>query len=149
MPECIEGESPQDYFSRVLAQCSLESATTAENSSGDSAPTPFNLGQVQNDLAQAQADIVELQNSDAAQDTSIENLTENDATGVATYGLGDTSVNVSLPSGGGNWRVIGIVPLEQTLTSVFVNNVGANSFAINFGATAAAGSLNWHAKKIS
>ena len=146
MPECIEGESPQNYFERVLAQCSIESATSAENTSGDSAPTPFNLGQVQHDLDQAQEDINDLEDSDASQQTDIDRLKNNVAMGTSTFESGSTSVTVSLPSEG-SWRILGIVPLEEALKDVFVNNVGLTSFTINYTAATAAGAFSWLAMK--
>lgn len=61
LPECEDGETPQQYFARILAQTAIESATSAENTTGDSSPTPFNLGQVQLDVSNLQTDVDELQ----------------------------------------------------------------------------------------
>jgi len=148
MPDCMEGESAQDYFSRVLAQSAIESATTAENASGDSAPTPFNIGQVQSDVAQLQADVVELEDTVADHTTKINNFTDGYVTGVESFSTGATSVTPVFPSAG-IWRICGIVPLEQELTGLFVTNISESSFKINFGAVAANGSLHWAAKKES
>jgi hypothetical protein len=145
MPECVEGESAQDYFARVLAECSLESATTAENASGDSAPTPFNIGQLQSDIAQAQEDIETLQTSDTEQQASLDAIDGQIATGVGTYALGDTTVSIAFPSSG-TWRVF-VMALGQALTTPFVNNVSATTAVVNFGAAGAAGSFNWLAVK--
>jgi hypothetical protein len=148
MPDCLEGESAQDYFSRVLVQSAIESATTAENASGDSAPTPFNIGQVQSDLAQLQEDVAELEDSVADLTIKVNNLTDGDASGIETYVTGNTLVEVSLPSNG-NWRVLGVVANESALANIFVNSLSVASFVINFDAAVAEGSVTWHARKMS
>lgn len=144
MPECISGESPQDYFSRVLSQCALESATTAENASGDSAPTPFNIGQIQSDLAQAQTDIEALQTSDGEQQTSIDTLTAQIACGVQTYAISSTSAAVAFPSEG-TWKVV-VTPIGQTLAAMWIS-ISASSFTLNYTSAGAAGSFSWIAVK--
>jgi hypothetical protein len=148
MPECEAGETPQQYFARVLTQCSLESATTAENSSGDSSATPFNIGQIQHDLAQAQEDITALENSDTTQQASLDTLVGQVVGGTENYALAATSVIVNLPSTG-TWVIGGITPQEQAMTGVFVNQKTASGFKVNFDAAAAAGTFDWIAIKIS
>ncbi len=148
MPECVAGESPQDYFSRVLAEVAIESATTAENTSGDSAPTPFNLGQVQSDIEQAQQDITALQTSDTEQDTAIEDLTGGIATGITNYASADTTAVISFPEDG-VWRIGMIMPLEQEITGVFVTGISSSQATINFDSPGSAGSFHWTAFRVS
>lgn len=71
LPECEDGETPQQYFARILAQTAIESATSAENTTGDSSPTPFNLGQVQLDVSNLQTDVDELQTDMTSAQTTI------------------------------------------------------------------------------
>lgn len=144
MPACVEGETAQDYFARVLAQCQLESATSAENASGDSAPTPFNLGQVQQDVERNTADIDALETEVNGLQSEVEGLTGNIVAGSVSYGLGATASGGSLPSEG-TWKVF-ITPVGQALADLFVT-ASATSFAVTFGATAAAGSYNYLAVK--
>jgi len=71
LPECEDGETPQQYFARILAQTAIESATSAENTTGDSSPTPFNLGQVQLDVSNLQTDVGELQTDMSAVQSTV------------------------------------------------------------------------------
>lgn len=146
MPDCLAGESAQDYFSRVLSQCSLESATTSENNSGDSAPTPFNLGQIQADVARNAADIDTLETQVGELETSVTSLQGVVAAGSITYANGATSANGVFPSDGG-WRVV-VTPVGQALTGVYTT-VSTSSFTVTFAAAGAAGILHWIAYKVS
>lgn len=146
MPDCLAGESPQDYFARVLSQCSLESATSAENNSGDSAPTPFNIGQIQADVARNAADIDTLETQVGELETSVEALQGVVAAGSAAYASGATTLTVALPSDGG-WRVV-VTPVNQTLAGLYIT-VSSSSFTATFGAAGAAGVLHWMAYKVS
>lgn len=147
MPDCAAGESAQDYFARVLAQCSLESATSAENTSGDSTPTPFNLGQIQNDLARAQEDIDQLetdvgtlQTDVTTLQTTVGELNTQSAAGTANYLTSDTSVEVALP-GTGSWRAF-VMPINKALDGLYVT-MDVSSFTIHFDAAASDGSVYW------
>lgn len=142
MPECIAGETPQDYFSRVLTQCSLESATSAENNSGDSAPTPFNLGQVQADVARNTADINALEQSVGDIQTTLSSNEGRLASGSVSYALGATTAAGSFPAEG-SWKAF-FTPIGQKLDD-FHASVGNNSFTVTFAATAAAGTFDWFA----
>jgi hypothetical protein len=146
MPDCLAGESSQDYFSRALTQCSIESATTSENSSGDSAPTPFNLGQIQADVARNTADIDTLETQVGDLETSVTALQGVVAAGSATYASGATTVTAVLPSDGG-WRVV-VTPVNQTLDGLYIT-VSSSSFTATFTAAGAAGLLHWLAYKVS
>jgi hypothetical protein len=146
MPECISGESPQDYFSRVLSQCALESATSAENNSGDSAPTPFNLGQIQADIERNSADIDELETSVGTLQTDVSGLQAQFASGSVQYANGATSATAAFPDAGA-WRVF-ITPVAQALAGLYIT-VNDASFSANFSAAGAAGSFQWFAIKVS
>jgi hypothetical protein len=147
LPACVDGMSAQDYFSLVLSLCSLESATTAENASGDPAPTPFNLGQIQSDLAVAQEDIVALQNSDLNQQTAIDEMQGQFASGVGEFATGDTQTVIELPEDG-VWRVF-VQATNAELPGLFVDNVSATSATVHFTAATTAGNFFWFAIKVS
>jgi hypothetical protein len=145
MPECMAGESAQDYFSRILAQCALESATSAENTSGDSAPTPFNIGQIQADVARNTADIDVLETDVAGIQSTVDTLNGQLVTGIVQYSTGATSSVQALPEVA-TWRVF-VTPNGQPLVDLYVN-VTASSFTALYDATAAAGSFTYLAVKI-
>lgn len=115
LPECEDGETPQQYFARILAQTAIESATSAENTTGDSAPTPFNLGQVQLDVSNLQTDVDELQTDmtsaqatiaiHTAQITVLQTQEASVASGLEDIVLGTTTHTVYFPSSG-TWDVV-------------------------------------------
>jgi hypothetical protein len=142
MPDCLTGETPQDYFARVLTQCSLESATSAENASGDSAPTPFNIGQIQSDVARNTADIAELTTEVGDLTTKVDALEIKFASGTVSYGANSTQAAESLPSTG-TWRVM-LSPLGQALPGLYVV-VATSSFVAHFETIANAGSIAYFA----
>lgn len=145
MPDCLAGESPQDYFSRVLSQCSLESATSSENNSGDSAPTPFNLGQIQADVARNAADIDALETQVGELETSVSNLTGQVISGSVAFAEGATTATVPFPDSG-SWNV---VTTPSVALSGYYVTVSSLSFVATFSAAAAAGSIQWIAVRAS
>lgn len=146
MPDCLVGESPQDYFSRVLAQCGIESATSSENNSGDSAPTPFNIGQIQSDVARNAADIDTLEGQVGELETQVNDVAARIASGHVTYDEGDTEVNVGFPSSG-DWHAsvtpTGVVPSDVVMST------NQSGFTITFAAAASTGGFSWTAIKAS
>jgi len=147
MPECVEGMSPQDYFALVLAQSSLESATSAENNSGDSAPTPFNLGQIQNDISRNATDIDAVETDVSELDTRVDGIEGTFAGGLEFYSEADISAVVGLPSAG-NWSVA-ITPIGVVLVNMVIDALSQNSFTVSFDAAPSAGSFSWVAFKRS
>lgn len=115
LPECEDGETPQQYFARILAQTAIESATSAENTTGDSSPTSFNLGQVQLDVSNLQTDVGELQTdmtsaqatiaTHTAQITVLQTQEASVASGLEDIVLGTTIHTVYFPSSG-TWDVV-------------------------------------------
>jgi hypothetical protein len=146
MPQCLAGESPQDYFSRVLAQCALESATTSENNSGDSAPTPFNLGQIQADVARNTADIDTLETQVGDIQTTVDALDGKVVGGVVQFASGATTAVAAFPDSGA-WRVVA-TPVDVALTGFYIS-VNDLTFVATFAAAASAGSISWIAVKAS
>lgn len=148
LPECEDGETPQQYFARILAQTSIESATSAENTTGDSAPTPFNLGQVQLDVSNLQTDVDELQTDMTAAQTTISShtaqLIQLQAEEASIYSnvidlvTGSTSVLVTLPSSG-IWDIVAISGPIQYLAQLKVLEVLSSSFTLSWQPTANAG----------
>lgn len=150
LPECEDGETPQQYFARILAQTAIESATSAENTTGDSSPTPFNLGQVQLDVSNLQTDVDELQTDMTSVQTTIADhttqLIQLQAEEASVYSnvidlvTGSTSVLVNLPAAG-IWDIVAISGPIQYLAQLKVLEILASSFtlswqpAANLGAT--------------
>lgn len=145
MPVCLAGESPQDYFSRVITQCSLESATSSENNSGDSAPTPFNIGQIQADVARNAADIDTLETSVGDLETKVENLEEKVISGSVAFASGATSAAVPFPNSGA-WNVVTTPSVALAGYYVTVTDI---SWVATFTAAGAAGTIQWVAVKAS
>jgi hypothetical protein len=148
LPECEDGETPQQYFARILAQTAIESATSAENTTGDSSPTPFNLGQVQLDVSNLQTDVDELQTDMTAAQTTISShtaqLIQIQAQEASIYSnvidlvTGSTSVLVTLPSSG-IWDIVAISGPIQYLAQLKVLEVLSSSFTLSWLPTANAG----------
>ena len=148
LPECEDGETPQQYFARILAQTAIESATSAENTTGDSSPTPFNLGQVQLDVSNLQTDVDELQTDMTAAQTTISShtaqLIQIQAQEASIYSnvidlvTGSTSVLVTLPSSG-IWDIVAISGPIQYLAQLKVLEVLSSSFTLSWQPTANAG----------
>lgn len=149
MPECREGMSPQEYFALAFAQCSIESATSPENASGDSAPTPFNLGQVQQDIQRNTADIDALETDVGDLEVAVGNLNGRLASGVVPFDAGDMQVVVALPSSTvpGNWAV-SVTPMGgEGLGGLHISSLTPSGFTVTFDAAASSGSLSWVAIK--
>lgn len=146
MPACLAGEAPQDYFARVLAACQIESATTSENNSGDSAPTPFNLGQIQADVARNAADIDALETQVGDMQTTVDDLDGKVVGGVIQFASGATTAVGAFPESGA-WRVTA-TPVGVALAGFFIT-VNDLTFVATFTAAASAGSLSWNAVKVS
>ena len=146
MPECVSGETPQQYFARVLSLCQIESATTSENNSGDSAPTPFNLGQIQADVARNTEAIDALETQVGDLSTSVAAATDKVLSGTVTYPTGATTVSVAFPDSG-SWNVV-VTPAGQALSGLYLT-VSSTNFVATFSAAGAAGSLQWVAIKSS
>ncbi len=144
LPECVEGMSAQDYFALVLSQCSLESATSAENNSGDSAPTPFNIGQIQADVARNTASITTLSTEVAEVQEAVGDVQGTFTGGTKSYAIGATSVSLGFPTAG-EWHVA-IAPVGVAAASVVVA-INQSGFTITFTAAAAAGAFSWVAFK--
>lgn len=157
LPECEDGETPQQYFARILAQTAIESATSAENTTGDSAPTPFNLGQVQLDVSNLQTDVDALQDDmTSAQATIAQHTTQiaaleaeesSIASGVADLVMGSTQILVTLPSSG-VWDVVLTSGQVSHLNSLRVLELQANTFTAVWSPGAADGAtFFWIAHK--
>jgi hypothetical protein len=157
LPECEDGETPQQYFARILAQTAIESATSAENTSGDSAPTPFNLGQVQLDVSNLQTDVDELQTDmTSAQATIAQHTTQiaaieaeeaSIASGMADIPTGVLQVTVPLPSAG-VWDVVLTAGQVSHLNNLQVSELQADSFTAKWTTQSVAGAtLFWIAHK--
>ena len=157
LPECEDGETPQQYFARILAQTAIESATSAENTTGDSAPTPFNLGQVQLDVSNLQTDVDELQTDmTAAQTTLAQHTAEitvlqteeaSIASGLEDIVLSATQQTVYYPSAG-TWDVVLISGALDVLGDLHVLENYLDRFVAKWTGGAAAGAtLYWIAHK--
>ena len=146
MPACVPGEAAQDYFARVLPQCGIESATTSENNSGDSAPTPFNLGQVQQDMARNAEDIDALTKQVNDMQTTVDDLDGKVAGGVVQFASGATNVVGAFPESGA-WRVTA-TPVGVALTGFYIT-VNDLTFVATFSAAASAGAISWNAVRVS
>jgi len=157
LPECEDGETPQQYFARILAQTAIESATSAENTTGDSAPTPFNLGQVQLDVSNLQTDVDELQTDmTSAQATIAQHTTQIVAleieaaslvSGTAALVTGTTQTIVMLPSSG-VWDVVLTSGQISHLNGLRVLELQEDRFtAIWTGGAADGASFFWIAHK--
>jgi len=152
LPECEDGETPQQYFARILAQTAIESATSAENTSGDSAPTPFNLGQVQLDVSNLQTDVDELQTDMTSAQATISTHTSQIATlqaevisvhsDMVDIPTGATSVTVLLPDSG-TWSVVGM-PGTQVLGQLRISEVTINSFTATWQSAVTAGATFYY-----
>jgi hypothetical protein len=157
LPECEDGETPQQYFARILAQTAIESATSAENTTGDSSPTPFNLGQVQLDVSNLQTDVGELQTDmTAAQTTLAQHTTEitalqseefSIASGLEELVTSSLTHTVYYPSSG-TWDVVLSSGALDVLSDLQVFENYADRFVAKWTGTAAAGAtLYWIAHK--
>ena len=157
LPECEDGETPQQYFARILAQTAIESATSAENTTGDSAPTPFNLGQVQLDVSNLQTDVGELQTDmTAAQATIAQHTMEITAlqseeaaiaSGLAELVTSSLTHTVYYPTAG-TWDVVLSSGALDVLGDLQVFENYADRFVAKWTGTAAAGAtLYWIAHK--
>ena len=148
LPECEDGETPQQYFARILAQTAIESATSAENTTGDSSPTPFNLGQVQLDVSNLQTDVDALQDDmtsaqatiagHTAQLIQIQAQEASIYSNVIDLATGATSVLVTLPSSG-IWDIVAISGPVQYLAQLKVLEILASSFTLSWQPAANAG----------
>ena len=148
LPECEDGETPQQYFARILAQTAIESATSAENTTGDSAPTPFNLGQVQLDVSNLQTDVDALQDDmTSAQATIAQHTTQIAAleleessivSGVIDVPAGLTTISQVLPSAG-VWDVVAISGPLYHFNSLKVLETLASSFTMGWTSNSTAG----------
>ena len=157
LPECEDGETPQQYFARILAQTAIESATSAENTTGDSSPTPFNLGQVQLDVSNLQTDVGELQTdmtsvqSTLAQHTAEITVLQTEETSIAS-GLEELVTSslthtVYYPTAG-TWDVILSSGSLDVLGDLQVFENYSDRFVAKWTGTAAAGAtLYWIAHK--
>ena len=157
LPECEDGETPQQYFARILAQTAIESATSAENTTGDSSPTPFNLGQVQLDVSNLQTDVDELQTDMTSAQATIANhtaqLTQIQAEEASIQSnfvdipTGSTTIVVPLPSAG-IWDVVAIGGPVQHLNSLHISEILSSSFTAKWtGSSSAGASLIYIAHK--
>lgn len=103
----LAGETFTEASLRLLSQCRIGSATSAENDSGPSAPTAENIGQLQNDVAAIDNRVKTLEGQqDTLTDlgervTTLEKV--KDVYGVLS-GLTGTSGTVTLPNTG-TWIV--------------------------------------------
>ncbi len=148
LPECEDGETPQQYFARILAQTAIESATSAENTTGDSSPTPFNLGQVQLDVSNLQTDVDELQTDMTSAQTTIAQHTTQIAaleaeestliSGVIDVPTGVSLVLQTLPSTG-VWDVVAISGPIYHFSSLKVLEILASSFTLGWTGNSVAG----------
>ena len=118
----------------------------AENNSGDSAPTPFNLGQIQADIARNTEDITGLETDVSQLQTDVSSIQNNLASGVVQYANGATTFTAAFPDDGA-WRVF-VTPIGQALTGLYVT-VSSSSFVATFSAAGAAVSAQWLAIKVS
>jgi hypothetical protein len=157
LPECEDGETPQQYFARILAQTAIESATSAENTTGDSAPTPFNLGQVQLDVSNLQTDVDELQTDmTSAQATIAQHTTQiaalqteesSIASGMVDIPTGASQATVSLPSAG-VWDVVLTAGQVAHLGNLQVLELQADNFTAKWTSNNIAGcTFFWIAHK--
>ena len=148
LPECEDGETPQQYFARILAQTAIESATSAENTTGDSSPTPFNLGQVQLDVSNLQTDVDELQTDMSAVQSTVAGHTAqliqiqaNEASiysGIVDVPAATTEILVTLPSSG-IWDVVAISGPVYAFSNLKVLEVMASSFKLTWTGNPSAG----------
>jgi len=157
LPECEDGETPQQYFARILAQTAIESATSAENTSGDSAPTPFNLGQVQLDVSNLQTDVDELQTDMTSAQTTIAQHTAQIAaieaeeasivSGLVDIPTSSTTIIVTLPALG-VWDVVLTAGPLDVLDKLHVYELFADKFTAKWQTASAVGAtLFWIAHK--
>jgi len=157
LPECEDGETPQQYFARILAQTAIESATSAENTTGDSSPTPFNLGQVQLDVSNLQTDVDELQTDMTAAQTTITQHTAaitvlqteeaSIASGLEELVTSSLTHTVYYPSSG-TWDVVLTSGALDVLSDLQVFENYADRFVAKWTGTAAAGAtMYWIAHK--
>ena len=141
LPECEDGETPQQYFARILAQTAIESATSAENTTGDSSPTPFNLGQVQLDVSNLQTDVDELQTDMTSAQTTIATHTAQIIelqveetsiySGVVDVPAAATEISVALPTSG-LWDVVAISGPVYAFSNLKVLEILASSFKLTW-----------------
>jgi hypothetical protein len=157
LPECEDGETPQQYFARILAQTAIESATSAENTTGDSSPTPFNLGQVQLDVSNLQTDVDELQTDMTSAQTTIAQHTAeitvlqtqeaSIASGLEDIVLSATQQTVYYPASG-TWDVVLISGALDVLGDLHVLENYSDRFVAKWTGGAAAGAtMYWIAHK--
>ena len=148
LPECEDGETPQQYFARILAQTAIESATSAENTTGDSSPTPFNLGQVQLDVSNLQTDVDALQDDMSAaqstiathttQITELQSAEASIFSGVVDVAAAATDITVTLPSSG-IWDVVAISGPIYAFSNLKVLEILASSFKLTWTGNPSAG----------
>lgn len=157
LPECEDGETPQQYFARILAQTAIESATSAENTTGDSSPTPFNLGQVQLDVSNLQTDVDELQTDmtsaqatiagHTVEITALQSEGASVASGLAELVTSSLTHTVYYPSAG-TWDVVLSSGALDVLSDLQVFENYSDRFVAKWTGTAAAGAtLYWIAHK--
>lgn len=157
LPECEDGETPQQYFARILAQTAIESATSAENTTGDSSPTPFNLGQVQLDVSNLQTDVDELQTDmtsaqatiavHTAEITTLQSEGSSIASGLAELVTSSLTHTIYYPSAG-TWDVVLSSGALDVLSDLQVFENYSDRFVAKWTGTAAAGAtLYWIAHK--
>jgi hypothetical protein len=148
MPECADGETPQHYYARILSQTSIESATSAENTTGDSSPTPFNLGQIQQDIGDLKEDVDELESDVATLQTqvatntstiaSFQDLAGSIASNMEELVAGTTNITIAFPTPG-LWDVVATAGAADKLLELHVTFINQTQFTLSWKTACVAG----------
>lgn len=146
-PTCVDGEPTVELIARMIDATSIESATSSENNPGDSTPTPFNLGEVQNDIVELTDRVEAAEVASTAAIAGVTTLLGQIRFGEASYLTGATELVVQLLSAG-TWTVV-ITSVTTALNNLVLDpQVGnATSFRATFGAAGSNGKLSYIAIK--